>query len=336
MNQPEFEAVLTDVCDRLTEEAAASPFGAAKGFEDRVRQLLDVYVKPHGLEVDYDPHPHAFPDISIGRYGVEVKHTLKDTWRSVANSVLESRREGGVQHVYVMFGKMGGSPEVRWSVYERSVIHVRTSHVPRFELELGTKEPLFVKLGVSYDEFRKLPIHEKMRHIRNYARSRLKAGERLWWLEDRTEDGAETHTLPLQARLYTKLPAEEKRRLRAEGVVLCPEVLGSSRRRDKYDDMVLFLLTYHGVLCHQARDLFSAGSVAMRTDPTRGGIYIMRSVMDIEQEILEAAERMADELFVEYWGTSVTPQNRVAKWLQKADEHAEGWKPSEVLFQHRE
>jgi hypothetical protein len=38
-------------------------------------------------------------------------------------------------------------------------------------------------MGVTYDEFRSLPMEEKMRHIRLYARSRLQKGERLWWLE---------------------------------------------------------------------------------------------------------------------------------------------------------
>jgi hypothetical protein len=30
----------------------------------------------------------------------------------------------------------GGKPEVRWGDYEKSVVHVRTSHLPRFEVEL--------------------------------------------------------------------------------------------------------------------------------------------------------------------------------------------------------
>ena len=330
MEKTEFEAILTQVCSDLTNEALVSPYEDSKGFENQVRHFLEIYVKPHGIEVDYDPHPHAFPDISMGEYGVEVKHTTKDAWRSVANSVLESRRDDNVKYVYVVFGKMGGTPEVRWDEYENSVMHVRTSHVPRFELEIGTKEPLFEKFGIDYNEFRKLSIHEKMGHIRNYARGRLKPGERLWWLEDSEE---QEHTLPIQARLYTKLPIGEKRKLRAEGVLLCPEILKGSRQRDKYDDVVLFMLTYHGVLCHQARDLFSAGSVAMRSDQTRGGIYIMRSVMDIEQEMLDAAQRMDDELFVEYWEKSVPPEYRIAEWLQRADEYAVGWRPSEVLFQ---
>lgn len=41
---------------------------------------------------------------------------------------------------------------------------------------------------------------------------------------------------------------------------------------------------------------------------------------------------MPDALFVEYWGESVKPKDRIRKWLEKADEIAVGWKPSAVLF----
>ena len=46
----------------------------------------------------------------------------------------------------------------------------------------------------------------------------------------------------------------------------------------------------------------------------------------------EAAQTMDDALFVEYWGESVLPEERIERWLQKADEAADGWKPSATLF----
>lgn len=64
---------------------------------------------------------------------------------------------------------MGGIPEVRWGEYEQSVIHVRTSHVPRFEIELPpesgeAKESLFKQMGIRYDDFRKLDMQDMCRH----------------------------------------------------------------------------------------------------------------------------------------------------------------------------
>jgi hypothetical protein len=329
MTKEAFERLLDSVVAMLRDEARHAPFTVPKQFESRVREVVKNIVDDPSIKIDFEPHPQAFPDIAIGEFGIEVKFTTNDTWRSVANSVLETNRIDEVKIVYIVFGKMGGEPDVKWGEYEKCVMHVRTSHVPRFEVEIGAPKSLFEQMGVSYDEFRLSEMHEKMRYIRQYSRGRLKAGERLWWLEDAT---GEAHTLPIQARLYTKLSPEEKTKLRAEAVLLCPRIVESGRSKNKYDDVVLYLLTYHGVLCHQARDLFSAGSVANPNNDDNGGIYIARAIKLIEEEIRDAAAKMEDALFVEYWGVSVPPEQRIQEWLRRADSHAHNWKPSEVLF----
>lgn len=335
MTKNEFEEILNKCCTQLTDEARTTVFKSSAQFENRVREVLaDITENDETFQIDFNPHPQAFPDIAMDEYGVEVKFTLNDTWRSIANSVLETQRIDEVKHIYVVFGKMGGVPEVRWGEYEQSVIHVRTSHVPRFEIELPSekaelKESLFKQMGIRYDDFRKLDMQDKMKYIRAYAR-KIHPDGRLWWVEDK-EDSDE-HTTPVQARLYTNLTTEEKTRLRAEAALLCPSIVKSGRSRNKYDDMVLYLLTYHGVLCHQARDLFSAGSVANPKNDDEGGIYIERALKLIESEMKAAALRMDDALFVEYWGESVPPEKRISRWLEKADELATEWVPSKSLF----
>lgn len=336
MTKEQFESILDKCCERLTVEAQSKGFKTSTQFENRVREVLDVLTKDdEAFHIDFKPHPQAFPDIALGEYGVEVKFTLNDTWRSIANSVLETQRIEEVKHIYIVFGKMGGVPEVRWGNYEDSVIHVRTSHVPRFEVELPSentevKTSLFEQMGIKYDDFRKLEMQDKMKYIRAYAR-KLHPDGRLWWIEEKETD---EHSLPIQARLYTNLTMEEKTKLRAEAALLCPSIVKSGRSRNKYDDMVLYLLTYHGVICHQARDLFSAGSVANPKNDDEGGVYIARALKLIENEMKEAALRMDDALFVEYWGESVPPKKRIARWLEKADDFAvgSGWTPSEYLF----
>ncbi len=327
MNPKEFESALDGITYQLTEEAKARKFKESKQFEDRVREVAEIFFGKGSI--NFNPAAQAFPDIAIGDFGIEVKFTSNDTWRSVANSVLETNRVNLVKKVYLVFGKMGGNPEVKWGEYERCVMHVRTSHVPRFEVEIGATSSLFEQMGVSYDEFRVSEMHEKMQYIRKYARGRLGAGERLWWLED---SPGEEHSLPIQARLYTKLTQGEKTKLRAEAILLCPQIVDSGRSKNKYDDVVLYLLTYHGVLCHQARDLFSAGSVANPNNDDVGGIYIERSLKLIENEIINAAKYMDDALFQEYWGVSVPPENRIREWLLRADSYAKNWRPSASLF----
>lgn len=335
MKKDDFEHLLDRCCSQLTEEAAGQRFASALQFENRVREVLATLTAEQGdFHIDFNPHPQAFPDIAMGEYGVEVKFTLQDTWRCIANSVLETQRVEEVRHIYIVYGKMGGKPEVRWAEWEDSVVHVRTSHVPRFEVDLSDtskhRESLFRQMGVRYDDFRRLSMSEKMKYVRAYAR-KIHPDGRLWWIED--SDGEQQHTTPLQARLYTNLTMEEKTRLRAEAALLCPKIVMSGRARNKYDDMVLYLLTYHGVLCHQARDLFSAGSVAVPAGKERGGIYIERALRLIEGDMIAAAERMDDALFVEYWGESVPKDQRIKRWLEKADGYATEWKPSASLFQ---
>lgn len=334
MNKSEFEHLLDVCCGTLTHEARASGFSTSAQFENRVREVLDDLLQDEAsMKVDFTPPPQEFPDIALGEYGVEVKFTLSDTWKSIANSILESQRALGVKYIYIVFGKMGGKPEVKWGDYEKSVVHVRTSHVPRFEVELPTtgktkRESLFAAMGISYDDFSNLDVHGKMKYVREYAKKKH-PGERLWWIDDSAGD---EHTLPANIRLYTNLSQEEKTRLRAEAVLLCPTVLKSRSAHKKYDDVVMFLLSYHGVLCHQARDLFSAGSVANPDNDDNGGSYIARAIKLLEHDMLDAAKRLDDSLFVEYWGESVPKRRRIARWLEKADEIAVGWKPSEVLF----
>ena len=331
MTDTEFELLLTTVCTQLTAESLQTLFTTSKDFEDRVRAVVQAAIHDPDIQIDFDPHPQAFPDIAIGSHGIEVKFTKQDTWRSVANSVLERMRIDAVKTIYLVFGKMGGTPEVKWGRYDKCVMHVRTSHVPRFEVEVFPvpEQSLFEKMDITYDEFRASQMEDKMHHIRLYARGRLTDGERLWWLED---TGEPEHTLPIQARIYTKLTKSEQTKLRAEAILLCPQIVKSGGARDKYEDAAMFLLTYHGVLAHNARDQFSAGSVANPKNDDEGGIYIERALILLQPEMLEAANRLDDALFVEYWGESILPADRIERWLRQADQYAKGWVPSASLF----
>lgn len=54
---------------------------------------------------------------------------------------------------------MGGEPDVQWSHYGESIVHVRTSHVPRFEVEINSSRSLFETLGLDYEKFAHFPEH---------------------------------------------------------------------------------------------------------------------------------------------------------------------------------
>jgi len=332
MTRAQFEAVLDDVAGKLTDDLAASQGRRDPGqFEQHVRETLGDALREHGLVPPAGEHPRAFPDIALNGFGVEVKFTRKDSWLAVGNSVFEGMRTEGVEKIYVIFGKAGGEPEVRWGRYEECVTHVRVSHAPRFVIEMqGERTPLFDLMGVAYDEFRALPNPEKMHRLREHSRQRLRPGERLWWIEDE-----EPHAIPMAVRLYMELSPAEKRMLRAEAALLSPQVCQGRHVRRKYTDAALYLLTEHGVFCPQTRDLFSAGSVARPDGDEPGGNYILRGLRDIEDLMRDAARRLESRLFVEYWGADCPPERRIEEWLRRADECASDWRPSGSLFLDR-
>lgn len=325
----QFETVLDEVVTQLSKDLLASNvYHDPKEFEQHARDVLQRTCDKHGLKLVSGQHPHSFPDVSLNGFGVEVKFTKNNTWVAVGNSIFEGMRTEGIENVYVIFGKTGGKPEVRWGNYEDCVRHVRVSHAPRFVIEMeGDRMSLFEHMNVGYDEFRNLPRADKMQHIRKYSREQLRSGERLWWIEDE-----EAHTIPMHVRLYTSLPQEEKRKLRAEAAILSPQICKGSHGPSKYIDPALYLLTQYGVFCYQARDLFSAGSVALRKDGRRGGNYILRALQDIEELMREAAMELDGKLFIEYWGKDCPPEKRIKEWLRLADGYASNWQPSEHLF----
>ncbi len=326
MKPENFERILDRAVEILTENVRSSTlYHSPDTFEQGVQDMLRVAAKDTGFAVSPTFHNHAFPDIRVNGYGVEVKYTKNDTWLAVGNSIFEGMRDPNVKSVYVVLGKIGGQPEVRWGRYEECVTHVRVSNSPRFVIELdGERSSLFDHLAIRYNEFATLDDDTKMRHVREYSRNRLKEGERLWWLEA-------SHTLPVAVRVYRTIADQEKRELRAEAALLCPEIVQPASRRGKYDRAGLYLITQHAVFAPQIRDLFSAGSVGARTGK-RGHKYIVDALRDIEPEMTDAAFRMDEKLFEEYWGFACPPENRIPQWLHLADQQATDWTPSDELF----
>ncbi len=321
--------MLTRTCNLLTSDLRSSTlYHDPERFEQHVQDTLRHAAEDLGLNVTPSFHPHAFPDIRANGFGVEVKYTKQDTWVAVGNSIFEGMRDRDVDFVYVIYGKAGGEPQARWAKYEDCISHVRVSHAPRFTLDMETKSRLFDLLPVSYQEFAILPDDEKMRHIRDYSRGRLGEGERLWWLEPE-------HTVPVAVRFYMNLEKSHKQELRAEAALLFPSICADRYTRGKYNDASLYLLMHHGVFCPQARDLWTAGSVAGSKGDGNNpeGLYIMHALADIQDLIRDVAFEMDDALFVTYWGESCAPERRITRWLELADAYAApSWRPSEHLF----
>ena len=307
--------------------AGGAGFDSANSFERTVAAELRVACNDAGLgSVEYTFHPSAFPDILVNGCGIEVKYTQRKTWHGTGNSIFEGMRDPNTQRIYMVFCR-ADIPEIRWRKYEHCIKGVRISHSPRYMIDMDVDKSFFDNLGIPYSEFISYSIREKMSHVREHVKQRIDEHEKLWWIDE--ED---SHTLPMEVRIYRLLPADVKIMLRAETALMCPQIFKGSRQKGKYDQAAIYLLTQHGVVAPQIRDLFTAGSVA---GTERGGNYLLRSLKHIELEIVEASKRLDDALFVEYWGFSCAVDQRISRWLEQADYFAVDFKPSEELFDGR-
>ena len=83
-----------------------------------------------------------FPDIVAKKYyGIEVKTTTQNHWKTTGNSVLESSRVKDVERIFMLFAKLASPIEFRCRPYEECLAEVVVTHSPRYlidmNLELG-------------------------------------------------------------------------------------------------------------------------------------------------------------------------------------------------------
>ena len=220
----------------LEEDVEAALLESAKGtaFENTIERISG----------------QRFPDIIAAKfYGVEVKSTKLDHWTSTGSSILETTRVGGIERIYMTFGKLGGdSIEFLSKPYEQCLSGIAVTHMPRYliDMQLRPGETIFDKMKLSYDELRKR--EDPIAPVANYYRSQLKKGESLWWAGDSHDD-----SVSATIRLWRKVPPKEKTEYTIYGCVNFPEVFGGD-----YDRYALWL-TSQGVVDPHVRDQFSAG-----------------------------------------------------------------------------
>ncbi len=311
MTQEEFEARLDQSVRTMNHQSSAGMPGYSNA--DELEQTVLAQLKilcENDASAEPTFHDSAFPDIVVNGFGVEVKFTSRQTWHGTGNSIFEGMRDEAASHVYVIYFRSDIS-EARWSRYEDCIKGVRISHSPRYMIDMDGGGNFFRDLNLTLEAFKDLEMKDKMVLVKEDVRKRLKKGERLWWFGDENE-----HTIPVNVRLYRNLTTVRQAELRAEVALMCPEIFQGSRKRSKYDGIAIYLLTQHGILASNVRDMFSAGSVA---GPERGGDYILRSVKNNMKTIRKVASEMDDALFVEYWGESCPPENRMNRWFELID-----------------
>lgn len=254
----------------------------------------------------------SFPDIVANRlYGVEVKSTNKNHWKSIGSSILESTRITDVERIFLTFGKLGKPVEFKSRPYEECLYGISVTHYPRYQIDMELKsgETIFDKMGISYDELRKL--ENPVAPVSKYYKSHLKSGESLWWAG---EDNPEDVVAPLTVRLWSALSTTMKNEYRARGYALFPEVLVS-----KYNRYAMWLVTNCSVIDTHIRDQFSAGGQA-DIETINGRFEKMpaafRRIYTYRELIAETILNAKESTLLEYWQVKEICENRIEQWCR--------------------
>lgn len=258
----------------------------------------------------------SFPDIVANKYyGVEVKSTNKNHWKSIGSSILESTRNQNVERIFLTFGKLGAPIAFKSRPYEECLSGISVTHYPRYQIdmELATGETIFDKMGIAYDELRKMD--NPVVPVSQYYKKQLKKGESLWWASNAE---VEETVAPPTVRLWSALNHEEKIAYTVKGYALFPEIL-SNHSSKKYQRYALWLATNCGIVNTNIRDQFSAGGQVNIV--TEKGIFkkmpaafgrISTNKKLIVDTILSASENTLKE----YWSCPEISENRILQWCQ--------------------
>ena len=255
----------------------------------------------------------TFPDIVAAKYfGIEVKSSKSNHWKTIGNSILESTRVEGVERIFITFGKLGYPTKFISRPYEECLSGIAVTHHPRYQIdmELEAGDTIFDKMGIPYDELRRL--NNPVAPVAQYYKSILKPGQSLWWMGDSTEEVA-----PVTVRLWKSLTVAEKKKLEATVYVYFPETIMSSRYQHKYDRATLWLVTQQSVVNSNLRDSFSAGGKQMMQTVDGRSVEMPRVFYKIAERIDKIAEVFAltsNEILAENWQEEVST-NRVKQWI---------------------
>ncbi|MDB9900884.1 hypothetical protein OAD37_03730 [Gammaproteobacteria bacterium] len=292
----EFIELLSETSSILKKEAVLNRFKSSTSFENRVREVISdlILLKDIDLEVDFNSHAQAFPDICLGEFGVEVKFTEKDTFKGVANSISQGMKDPNVKEIFILWGKMGGEPEVVFKRYEDAVCHVRTSHVPRFEIDMQSDSSLFELLKMSYAEFSTLNMETKMDLVRAYVRNRLRNGSKTfyWYLESQLVDSEKNSNLVF----FKDLELQDKKIYVATELALYPDLLKDKDSKHFLDERIRFFLNRFSILYPAENTLLSY--LIKENDNFEGYDAL---VAELKAEIPEALSKIELSLIKSFW-----------------------------------
>lgn len=255
----------------------------------------------------------SFPDIIAGGYfGIEVKVTVKDHWVSIGNSILESLRIEDVEKIYILFGKFGGEPGVRYRLYQECLPDISVTHSPRYKInmELAKGRSIFDKIGIDYDILRKRG--DIISQIKDFYRHNLGDGEGLWWIDDESEAPSPV------VKQFRTLGTATREEFKVDCFILFPELFTV---RANYERAATYMITAYGAVSTSLRDAFSAGGklTIMIDGKSKEVSQLLGQLYSYAGRIRTRINSMSEESLKTYWRTDVIQPDRLSQWLVLID-----------------
>lgn len=254
-----------------------------------------------------------FPDIVAyvnqnEAYGIEVKTTTKNKWKSTGSSIFERTRVDDIRNIHLLFGKLTRPVEFKCRKYEECLHDVAITHSPRYliDMEITNKDSIFSKVGVDYNTLRKLD--NPFKPIKKYFRAGLKEGEDLWWIDNNEEDVRD-----LSVKLWGNLSTSDKNKLKIKALAFFPGLLGADPK--KYARLATWLVSRFGIVNHALRDTFSAGGQVLIAGIKLPKIF--EHIVNDLDKILEITQTIPEEDIKHYWKIDLEEKNPNEVWIEQ-------------------
>jgi hypothetical protein len=323
-NRKEFDYLLSTTIVELNSQAKKS----AKTISTLAGSKLEPFVKDvmSNLAIG-SPFENSieligglkFPDIVAKKYyGIEVKTTTQNHWKTTGNSVLETTRVEDVERIFMLFAKLANPIEFRCRPYEECLSEVVVTHSPRYLIDMNLEKgkTIFDKIQTPYDTLRKK--ENPIKPIVDYYKSKLKPGEDLWWI-----DQENTKASNLVIKIWNNLTSLEKQEVKTKAMVYFPELFSNSN--EKFGRFAIWLVTREAVVCPNIRDMFTAGGKGKIIVGKKLYNNIPRIFLNLFENINSIIETIiltpAIELS-EYWGIKTTEKKKVEDWIELVYENS--------------
>lgn len=323
-NRNEFDHLLNSTIAELNSQAKKSAKSISALAGNKLEPLVKDVMSDLAIGSPFENSieligGQRFPDIVAKKYyGVEVKTTTQNHWKTTGNSVLETTRVDNVERIFMLFAKLASPIEFRCRPYEECLSEVVVTHSPRYLIDMNLEKgkTIFDKIKTPYDTLRKKD--NPIKTIVDYYKSKLKPGEDLWWID---QENAKSSSLVI--KVWNNLSIGEKQKLKNKAMVYFPELFSNSS--EKFGRFAIWLVTREGIVCPNIRDMFTAGGkgkVVVGKNVYTNVPRIFLNLFENLDSIIETLIITPSAELTEHWGIKTSEKKKVFDWIELVDENS--------------